>query len=131
VRYTYIKSGILYADWKQSFGQDSDTDLLVWKSTSLQMNPSLGADSPSRQQRLDPQRFAREYETEWEDDLSAFLPGQWVEDAVMRGRHELPPRDGIEYIAACDPSGAVRTPSPLPSSTSREPRVSAVLSKTL
>jgi len=100
----YMKSGILHDDFKRSFGQD-DPDLLVWRATSSLMNPSLSKESLTRQQRLDPIRFAREYEAEFSEDLSAFLPSQWVEDAIQRGHHELPPRPGIEYVAACDPSG--------------------------
>ena len=100
----YMKSGVLYDDFKRGFGND-DPDLLVWRATSVLMNPSLRTDGFNRQQRLDPLRFAREYEAEFAEDLEAFLPSAWVDSAVMTGRHELPPRDGIEYLAACHPSG--------------------------
>ena len=42
---------------------------------------------------MDPTRFAREYE-------AAF-----VDDAVVTGRHELPPQAGVRYVAGVDPSG--------------------------
>lgn len=100
----YLKSGILFDDFRRGFGQD-DPDLLVWKASSIEMNPGLGAERLERERRLDAGRFAREYEAEWQDDLSAFLPGAWVEEAVVRGRHELPPRENVTYLAACDPSG--------------------------
>jgi hypothetical protein len=35
----YMKSGILYDDFKRAFGQD-DPDLLVWRAPSIPMNPS-------------------------------------------------------------------------------------------
>jgi hypothetical protein len=69
------------------------------------MNPSISATRLERERRLDPARFVREYEAEFIEDLEAFLQPQWVEDAVIAGRHELPPRVGERYVAAVDPSG--------------------------
>ncbi len=100
----YMRGGVLYEDFKNGFGKDNP-DLLVWKASSLLMNPSLKAERLEREKRLDPSRFAREYEAEFADDLEAFLPGVWVEDAVVAGRHELPPREGVRYFGAVDPSG--------------------------
>lgn len=100
----YMKGGVLYEDFKRAFGQD-DPDLLVWKASSALMNPTLTAKRLEREKRLDPLRYAREYEAEFQDDLSAFLPGAWVEAAVQSGRYELPPVDGVSYLAAADPSG--------------------------
>jgi hypothetical protein len=100
----YMKSGILYDDFKRGFGQP-DPDLLVWRAPSLLMNPTLRAERVERERRLDPLRFAREYEAEFAEDLEAFLPSAWVDQAVIPGRHELPPREGVRYVAAVDPSG--------------------------
>jgi hypothetical protein len=69
------------------------------------MNPTLTPERLERERRLDPQRFAREYEAEFSEDVDTFLPAAWVEAAIARGRHELPPRDGVRYVAAVDPSG--------------------------
>jgi hypothetical protein len=90
----YMKSGVLYDDFKRAWGVD-DPDLLVWKSTSVAMNPTLTAERLERERRLDPLRFAREYEGEFAEDLSAFLVGAWVDDAVMAGRREIPPVEGV------------------------------------
>jgi hypothetical protein len=100
----YVKGGVLFEDFTRGFAQD-DPDLLVWRATSLLMNPALRAERLERERRLDPSRFAREYEGEFAEDLEAFLPAAWVDQAVMTGRHELPPRDGVRYVAAVDPSG--------------------------
>jgi hypothetical protein len=51
------------------------------------MNPALRAERLERERRLDPSRFAREYEAEFADDLEAFLPSAWVDQAVVPGRH--------------------------------------------
>jgi hypothetical protein len=100
----YMKGGVLYEDFSRGFGQD-DPDLLVWQASSLVMNPSLRAARLEREQRLDPSRFAREYAGEFADDLEAFLPTSWIDQAVISGRHELPPCEGKTYVAAVDPSG--------------------------
>src|SRR5262249_22130154 len=72
---------------------------------SVLMNPLLRTERLERERRLDPNRFAREYEAEFAEDLETFLPSAWVEAAVVSGRHELPPRPGVSYVAAVDPSG--------------------------
>ena len=100
----YMRGGVLYEDFKNGWGKDNP-DLLVWKASSLLMNPSLKAERLEREKRLDPARFSREYEAEFADDLEAFLPSAWVEEAVTAGRHELPPREGVRYVGAVDPSG--------------------------
>jgi hypothetical protein len=101
----YMRGGVLYDDFKRAFGHD-DPDLLVWKASSLVMNPiTISADRREKARRLDPTRFAREYEAEFADDVDAFLPAAWIDQAVTPGRHELPPRGDIRYVAAVDPSG--------------------------
>ncbi len=100
----YMKSGVLYEDFQAAFGRD-DPDRLVWRASSLLMNPTLKAERLERERRLDPDRFAREYEAEFAEDLEAFLPGPWVDQAAVSGRHELPPQRAVRYVAAVDPSG--------------------------
>jgi hypothetical protein len=69
------------------------------------MNPSIRPASLECKRRLDPDRFAREYEAEFTEDLETFLPGAWIDAAIAPDRHELLPRDGVRYVAAVDPSG--------------------------
>ncbi len=85
----YLKGGVLFDDFSSHWGQDSP-DLLVWKASSALMNPTLKLERLERVRRLDPLRFSREYEAEFSDDLTAFLPFAWIEDAVVQGRRELP-----------------------------------------
>jgi hypothetical protein len=100
----YMKSGVLFDDFKR-YGQD-DPDLLVWKASSLLMNPSLRPARLERERRMDPQRYAREYEALFVDDLEAFLARAWVEACVVPNRHALAPQlDRFWYSAAIDASG--------------------------
>jgi len=100
----YMKGGVLYDDFKRAFGQD-DPDLLVWRASSLLMNPTLATETLERERRQDPTRYAREYEAEFAEDIDAFLPSAWVDAAIRSGRHELPPLDRVQYFAAVDASG--------------------------
>ena len=100
----YMKSGVLHDDFTRGFGQD-DPDLLVWRASTALMNPTIKTERLERERRLDPSRFAREFEAEFAEESDAFLPYAWVEDAVRPHRFELPPRDGVLYHAAVDPSG--------------------------
>jgi hypothetical protein len=101
----YLKSGLMHDDFRISYGQD-DPHRLVWRAPSLLMNPTITASALKRERALDPSRYAREYEAEFAEDLDAFLPAAWVEAAVVVGRHELPPVDGVVYVAAIDASGS-------------------------
>ncbi len=100
----YMKSGVLFDDFKNAWGQ-ANPDLLVWRASTALMNPSITEARLERERRLDPQRFEREYMAAFAEDLEAFLPSVWVDDAIVAGRHELPPREGVGYGAAVDPSG--------------------------
>ncbi len=100
----YMKGGVLYDDFQRAFGQN-DPDLLVWRASSILMNPVLKPARLARERRLDSARFAREYEAEFVDDQAAFLPTAWVDDAVVPGRYDLPPQGRLHYVAAVDPSG--------------------------
>jgi len=100
----YMKSGVLYDDFKGYFGKDN-SDVLVWRAPSALMNPALKSSRLEREQRLDPQRFAREYLAEFAEDLDTFIPTAWVEAAIVQGRRELPPVAGVAYAAGSDTSG--------------------------
>ncbi len=99
----YVKSGVVWEDFGR-FGED-DPDRLVWKAPTALMNPHILAARLERERRVDPLRFAREYEAEFAEDIDSFLPEDWVARAVVPGRYELPPQDGVTYTAAVDPSG--------------------------
>jgi len=100
----YMKGGVLYDDFRRGFAHE-DPDLLVWRASSLRMNPLLRAERLERERRLDPARYAREYEAEFAEDVDAFLPAAWVDAAIVPGRCELPSRDTTRYAASVDPSG--------------------------
>lgn len=100
----YNRSGVIWSDF-QAFGED-DPDQLIWRSTTALMNPSPPLlERIARVVRRDPRRAAREFDAEFVDDVGAFVPADWIADAVVTGRRELAPQQGIHYAAAADPSG--------------------------
>ena len=51
---------------------------------------------------------AAEYGAEFRSDVEAFLPREAIDAVVVPGRRELPPLEGIRYVAFVDPSGGSR-----------------------
>ncbi len=100
----YAKGGVLYEDYQRYWGRD-EPDVLVWKAPSRYMNPALSSARMARERRMDAERFAREYEAEFVEDLTAFLPGAWIEGAVTPGVHERAADPAERYVVAVDPSG--------------------------
>jgi hypothetical protein len=100
----YLADGVLYDDFVRAFGKD-DPDLLVWRATSMQMNPTLTAARLERERRLDPVRYAREYEAAFDSSLAALLAPEAIDACVIEGRREMQPVAGVTYEAFADPSG--------------------------
>jgi hypothetical protein len=99
----YRKIGILWDGYRKHFGIPSNT--LVWKAPSLVMNPTLDREEIAEEMIEDPENARCEYECQWRTDIMDFLSLESVEDCIVQGRVELPPVDGIRYVAFSDPSG--------------------------
>jgi hypothetical protein len=106
----YLKSGLLYQDFKRYYGQESP-DVLVWRASSLFMNPSLKAERLAQERTLDESRYFREYEAQFLEDLDTMFPVALVERLIVPHRYELAPREGIAYRATCDPMGGSTNPN--------------------
>lgn len=61
------------AEIGQPWPLEADSDRLVWRASSVLINPTLEAEWPEREEQLDPDRFAREYEAKFPENLEAFL----------------------------------------------------------
>src|SRR5262249_36523532 len=97
-------SGLLFSDHRLGWGVDHP-DLLVWVAPTVLMNPTITSERLERERRLDPVRFAREYEAAFAEDISVFLPGAWVDAAIATGVYERGPQPGWRCVAAVDASG--------------------------
>jgi hypothetical protein len=101
----YRKAGVLYNAFRRYYGKD-DARVLVWRGTTLEMNPSLDASVVEEAYEDDPQSAAAEYGAEFRDDISDFVSRDLVEACIVSGRKELLPAAGLDYFAFVDLSGA-------------------------
>lgn len=98
------KEGVLHSDFERAYGQD-DLDLLVWQASTALMNPSIDEQRLARERRMDPKRFAREFQAVFQDDVESFIPNLLIEQAIEPGRTALPAESGRFYVAGLDASG--------------------------
>jgi hypothetical protein len=81
----YMRGGVFFHDFRNHFGIDS-RDVLVWRAPSVLMNPGLRVERMERERRLDLQRFRREYEADFIDDLVALFDAEMLEAGIAPGR---------------------------------------------
>jgi hypothetical protein len=100
----YAQRGELFKTYERHYGR-ADSDVLVWRAASREMNPNLSAAVVRRAYEDDAARAAAEWGAEFRRDVEAFLDGEAVRAVTVPGRRELPPAAGAAYIAFADPSG--------------------------
>jgi hypothetical protein len=67
------------------------------------MNPTVPESFLKREQARDPENYKREYEAEFTEAISSFLPVDSIDACVVQDRGELPPnREKHHYCAAVD-----------------------------
>ncbi len=81
----YGKTGVLYDNFRQHYAK-SDSPVLVWKGTSLDMNPTLPRRVVERALDRDRAAASAEYLAEFRDDLSGFLSVEEIERVIVPGR---------------------------------------------
>ncbi len=106
----YRKRGVLYATFTRHWAQDS-ARVLVWRGTTLEMNPGLDPAIVAEAYEDDPEAASAEYGAEFRSDLTDFVPREVVEAATVTGRFEIPPITGLSYAAFVDPSGGTGSDS--------------------
>lgn len=99
----YAKTGLLYDEWQQHYGQQGDT--LIWVADTLTMNPTFSEKKIAKAMQRDAAVARSEYFSIFRDDLQSCFSRAAIEAAIIQGRQELPPATGITYYAFCDPSG--------------------------
>ena len=101
----YRRSGLLYQKFKDHFGKN-DPNVLVIKAPSIVMNPTLDQAEINAAIEEDPAKNSAEYLAEFRTDISGLFTEEAIADAVISGRHELPPSELVRrYVAHVDPSG--------------------------
>jgi hypothetical protein len=101
----WIKSGYVYRAWKRNHGNDT-ARVLVWKSPSRVMNPTLPQQVVDDAMAEDPTAARSEYFAEFREGAVQFIPPEIVEPLVVRHRLEALPNGACQnYVAFWDASG--------------------------
>lgn len=86
----------------QEFTRRAELDFPVWQLSSMEMNPTLKREKLERERRRDEDKFRREYLAEFTDSVTNWIPPEFIDHSIVRGRAELPPCQDIRYVAALD-----------------------------
>ncbi|MFH1833382.1 MAG: hypothetical protein ABH877_00035, partial [bacterium] len=95
----YAMSGVLWDMWRN---RRKDREVLVWHAPTALMNPAVPEHFLKAEKRRDPENYRREYEAEFTEAVSAFLPAAAIEACVVEGRTEVEPEANWLYRAGID-----------------------------
>ena len=101
----YAKRGEAWNAYKRDFGGKGDPKILVVNAPSRTMNETLSESIVARAYERDPRSAKAEFGGEFRNDIAGFLDFALIDAAVDRGVLVRPPRSGVRYRAAADPSG--------------------------
>jgi hypothetical protein len=104
----YIRSGPVFELFRDYYGQDDDS-VLVWKSSTTDLNSTYRQDVIDRAMLKDPSKARTEYYAEFRDDLETFVSLELISRAVVPGRVSVPYDARFVYHAFCDPSELVKS----------------------
>ena len=106
----YRKAGLLYQMWRDHFGKDSDSVLVV-QARSEQLNPLLDPVMVEEERQADPAAAVSEWDGRFREDLSSYVSIELIESAVDSGVHVRPPRAEFSYVGFVDSATGVGTDS--------------------
>ena len=99
----YSQWGCVFESFKKYYGSDSQ-EILVWRSDTRTMNPSISQSLIDAETAKDPQAARSEWGGYFREDLELFLSREAVESCCSLSG-VLAPRHNFSYRAFCDPSG--------------------------
>ncbi len=104
----YAARGELFRAYQRYTGTD-DPSGIAWTSDTSSMNPAVDPQVIADAFAEDPIAAASEFGSDgsvaFRRDVEAFLDREAVRAVVIGGRRELPPVEGLRYVAFVDPSG--------------------------
>lgn len=98
----YGRMGFLYDIHREHFGK-GESDFLVWQADTRTMNPTYDAAMIKRLVKRDPIAMRAEYDAQFREDVTAFLPLELIELSMVR--QQALPSPGHAYTCFVDPSG--------------------------
>ena len=106
----WARRGFIYGEQQRYYANDASADVLVAKADTLTLNPTFDAAVIEAAYATDPVSARTEWGAETREDISQHFPDADIDEAIVAGRTELPPRTAIGgatpgYRAFVDPSG--------------------------
>jgi len=98
----YSKSGELHRDFATRHQRE---DLLCFKASSWDMNPSIPQAFLANEKERDPEMFDREYAGNFSASIANAFDREAVEACIQYDRRELEYLSEFRYVAGVDPSG--------------------------
>lgn len=104
----FSRQGLLFSKFSQNWGKPGP--VVCWRLPTWKMNLTLTEEGLRRDfaEQLGEAEFNCEFGAQEREDIEAYVPYELIEAAVVKGRTVLPPRAGVEYYGACDPSEGLR-----------------------
>jgi hypothetical protein len=99
----YARKGALWEAYDRNYGKD-DAPILIWRGTTLEMNPTVPAAEIEREFEKDAASAAAEFGAEFRSDIESFINVDAVRACMSVERERLPDRQ-YRYYAFVDPSG--------------------------
>ncbi len=98
-----MQRGLLYDQYKKFYGKD--TGPLIWKSSTVDMNPTVDKNVIAEQIKSDPSKYKSEYLSEFRGDIESYLGMDDIERISAKGVFSRPYDPRYKYHSFCDPSG--------------------------
>lgn len=103
----FAKAGLLWEKYKKHWGKPGP--VLIWKAPSWKMNLTLTEkELRERYSDLGEAEFSAEFGANFREDIEGFLPAEIYDKAVAKGRDQVPPKEGVEYVGFADFSEGLR-----------------------
>jgi len=99
----YAKRGLLYDQYKRFYGKTAGP--LIWKSSTVDMNPTVDKSIIAEQIKSDPAKYKSEYLSEFRGDIESYLGVDDLEKVTEKGVWTRSFDPNYTHKAFCDPSG--------------------------
>ena len=99
----YAKRGLLYDQFKKHYGKSKGP--LIWKSSTVDMNPTVDRKIIQQQLKEDPAKYKSEYLSEFRGDIESYLGIDDLARVTAKGVYFRPYDSKFDYFGFCDPSG--------------------------
>lgn len=104
----FARQGLLWEKFDKNFGKPGP--VLVWRAPTWTMNLMTNREELEAEnlETMGEAEFGAEFGAKFREDIESYLPMEIYERAVDAGITMRPEKEGVEYVAFCDPSEGLR-----------------------